>query len=165
MNKKYITICSIVILLSIVFSVVTGVLTKPESNNKEEPFSGEVSLKSQEGNYSLNVTAVYDTKPDTDSLEAPEAQRVVVVVYEYTNADILHGLSITESHFKAYDYASKELELYPQKGLFEPSEVGQSGTFTASVAFALNNSQNYVKIEFYNDISSGKADAVFEETW
>ena len=63
MNKKYITICSIVILLSIVFSVVTGVLTKPESNNKEEPISGEVSLKSQEGNYSLNVTAVYDTSP------------------------------------------------------------------------------------------------------
>ena len=85
--------------------------------------------------------------------------------YEYKNTDITDGLSIGNTHFKAYDKRGKELKQYPQNGLFEPSEIGESGVFTASVAFALNNDNNYLKIEYYNDTASKKPDATFEQTW
>lgn len=122
-------------------------------------------MDAHEGSYSLKITAVYDTAPDTDEPNPPEAERVAVVVYEYTNEDISSGLSIGNTHFKAYDKNGKELEQFSQKGLFEVGEAGQSDTYTASVAFALNNDENYIKVEFYNDTASKKPDAVFEKEW
>lgn len=167
MNKKWkIIAISVVLALVIIILIIVGA-TKSNSDDKEEQVQsdGQVTLQSQEGNYSLSVTAVYDVAPETDEAQPPEAKRVAVVVYEYTNDDISHGLSIGNTHFKAYDSRGKELEQYPQKNLFEASEIGESGTFTASVAFALNDDNNFIKVEFYNDISSKKPDAVFEKNW
>ena len=167
MNKKYALISLIVIATAILVALIVVGVTKEPVDVKPDVSSvnGEVTLKSQEGNYSVNVTAVYDTMPLTSVTEFPSAERVAVVVYEYTNDDIAHGLSIGNTHFKAYDSNGKELEQFPQEGLFEAGEVGAEGTFTASVAFALNNDKNYIKVEFYNDTASDKPDAVFEKNW
>ncbi len=167
MDKKWFVISLSVILLSLIFTLVAVFVTKGEKKyvNEQNAIDGEIILKSQEGNYSLKITTVYDVPPETDEVEVPEAQRVAVVVYEYTNDDISNGLSIGNTHFKAYDSKGKELDQFPQKNLFEPSEVGAEGTFTASVAFALNNDKNFIKVEFYNDTASKKPDAVFEQRW
>ena len=172
MNKRLIIICSsVVVLLVVIIMLVVG-LTKRDKNDitesnptEEATTESEVTLKSQEGNYSVKITTVFDTEPNSNDENAPKAERVAVVVYEYKNADITDGLSIGNTHFKAYDKRGKELEQYPQNGLFEPSEIGESGVFTASVAFALNNDTNYLKIEYYNDTASKKPDATFEQTW
>ena len=113
----------------------------------------------------VKITKVLEVEPNPKEDIAPEAESVAIVVYEYTNDDIAHGLVIGNTHFKAYDSKGKELEQYPQKDLFEPSDVGTSGTFTASVAFALNNDDDYLKIEYYKDISAKKPDVVFEQEW
>ena len=141
-------------------------------NGGSEPPAAEIptaeptaTIISQEGSYSIKITAVFDTEPDTDAKYAPEAERVAVVVYEYTNDDISHGLSIGDTHFRAYDKHGSSLEVFPQKNLFEPDEVGAEGTYTASVAFALNDPENYIKIEFYNDPAAEKCDAVYEREW
>ncbi len=167
MNKKYGLIALIVIVAVVAVALIVAVVTKGPDDVKPDVSSvnGEVTLKAQEGNYSVNVTAVYDTMPLTSATDAPEAERVAVVVYEYTNDDIAHGLAIGNTHFKAYDASGKELKQFPQLGLFEAGEVGTEGTFTASVAFALNNKKNFIKIEFYNDTASDKPDAVFEKNW
>lgn len=167
MDKKYGIISACFIIASLVFTIVTANVTKDyeKIGSNEVIVSDEATLRAQEGSYSLKITTVFDTEPDPKESEVPDAERVAVVVYEYTNDDIAHGLAIGNSHFKAYDANGKELEQYPQNNLFEPGEVGTSGTFTASVAFALNNDENYLKIEFYNDISGKKADAVFEQKW
>lgn len=167
MDKKYGLISFIVIATALVFTLIVASVTKEPASVQPDISSvnGEVTLKSQEGNYSVNVTAVYDTLPYTSETNVPEAERIAVVVYEYTNDDISHGLSIGNTHFKAYDAAGKELEQFPQEGLFEPGEVGTEGTFTASVAFALNNDTNFIKVEFYNDTASDTPDAVFQKSW
>ena len=167
MNKKYgLVAIGLVAVLLVVILIVAGV-TK-DDNDKKDPapvVSDEATLQAQEGNYTLKITKVLEVEPNPKEAEAPEAESVAIVVYEYTNDDIAHGLVIGNSHFKAYNSKGKELEQYPQKDLFEPSDVGASGTFTASVAFALNNDDNYLKIEYYKDISAKKPDVVFEQSW
>ncbi len=167
MNKKYglIAIGFVVVLVVIILAVV-GITNG--DNEKKDPapvVSDEASLQAQEGNYTLKITKVLEVEPNPKEENPPEAKTVAIVVYEYTNDDIAHGLVIGNSHFKAYDSRGKELEQYPQKDLFEPSEVGASGTFTASVAFALNSDKDYLKIEYYKDISAKNPDVVFEQEW
>ncbi len=172
MNRKFIIICvSIIAVILLIIALVTGSKKPQKADNDESETTeqtsseDEVTLKSQEGNYSVKITAVFEAEPNSTDEDAPKAERVAVVVYEYKNADITDGLSIGNTHFKAYDKRGKELKQYPQNGLFEPSEIGESGVFTASVAFALNNDNNYLKIEYYNDTASKKPDATFEQTW
>lgn len=172
MNRKFIIICvSIIAVILLVVAFVSGSKKPQEDKNNESEIAeqtsleDEITLKSQEGNYSVKITAVFEAEPNSTDEDAPKAERVAVVVYEYKNADITDGLSIGNTHFKAYDKRGKELKQYPQNGLFEPSEIGESGVFTASVAFALNNDNNYLKIEYYNDTASKKPDATFEQTW
>jgi len=166
MNKKYGLIIACFIVIVLIFALVVAGVTKHRENTEpSEIVSGEATLQAQEGNYSVKITTVLEAEPASKEADPPEAERVAIVVYEYTNDDISHGLAIGNTHFKAYDAKGKELEQYPQKDLFEPSEVGESGTFTASVAFALNNDENYLKIEYYNDISAKTPDAVFEQEW
>ncbi len=167
MNKKIGLIILGIVLFSIMVTLIVVGVTK-DGDNKKEPapvVSDEATLQAQEGKYTLKITKVLEVEPNPKEADAPKAKSVAIVVYEYTNDDIVHGLSIGNTHFKAFDSKGKELEQYPQKDLFEPSEVGESGTFTASVAFALNNDKDYLKIEYYNDISGKTPDAVFEQEW
>ena len=167
MNKKYGLIAVGVVIVILVIALIVAGVTK-DSNNKKDPapvVSDEATLQAQEGNYKLKITKVLEVAPNPKEGDAPEAESVAIVVYEYTNDDIEHGLVIGNTHFKAFDSKGKELEQYPQKDLFEPSDVGTSGTFTASVAFALNNDDDYLKIEYYKDISAKKPDVVFEQEW
>ena len=167
MNKKYGLIAiGVIAFLLVVILIVVGVTN--DDNSKKDPapvVSDEATLQAQEGNYTLKITKVLEAAPNPKEADAPEAESVAIVVYEYTNDDIAHGLVIGNTHFKAYDSKGKELQQYPQKDLFEPSDVGTSGTFTASVAFALNNDDDYLKIEYYKDISTKNPDVVFEQEW
>ncbi|MGN0527171.1 MAG: hypothetical protein ACI4IF_07010 [Acutalibacteraceae bacterium] len=167
MKKRAIIISFIVLCIVVIGVIVFKTVNKGDNAVTEthKSIEDEATIKAQEGSYSLKVVTVYDTIPDTDEKDPPKAEKVAVVVYEYTNDDISHGLSIGSAHFKAYDKKGNMLEQYPQKNLFEASEVGESGTFTASVAFALNNDENYLKIEYYNDVASEKPDATYEHTW
>ena len=166
MNKKYGLIAFGIILFLLVFGLIVASVTKDDAGKNPAPVvSDEATLQAQEGNYKLKITKVLEVAPNPKEADSPEAESVAIVVYEYTNDDIEHGLVIGNTHFKAYDSKGKELEQYPQKDLFEPSDVGASGTFTASVAFALNNDDDYLKIEYYKDISAKKPDVVFEQEW
>ena len=167
MNKKYCFVAIGVVAVILVVALAIAGVSKDDASKKEpEVVSDEATLQAQEGSYKLKITRVLEADPNPkEDTDAPDAKSVAIVVYEYTNDDIAHGLVIGSTHFKAYDKRGRELEQYPQKDLFEPSDVGASGTFTASVAFALNNDDDYLKIEYYKDISAKKPDVVFEQEW
>lgn len=173
MMKKPFVFCVsfIVAAIIITFVIVLFSRSKQSLNSKLDAGASQVGVSENvtysapEGNYTLTITAVYDALPDTDEENAPEASRVCVIIYEYTNNDIENGLVISNSHFKAYDKSGNELELFPQKNLFEPGAIGTNGTQTASVAFALNSADNYIELDYYNDISSKTPDSVFIKEW
>lgn len=173
MMKRPAIFCSVIIAVALIFTFTVALLksapktlgSKIEEGVSLESVSQNVTFVSPEGNYSLKITAVFDAAPDSDDAEAPTAKRVAIVVYEYTNNDIENGLVISNSHFKAFDKAGNELKQYPQKNLFEPGSIGAEGTHTASVAFALNTDENYIEVDYYNDISSKKPDSVFVKEW
>lgn len=174
MSTKAMKICFSIIFAVTLFSIIVGVLTR----EKEPTFDEKIEMgavqyddqkdfvfDAQEGTYSLKITTVYEATPETEEEEAPKADRVVVVVYEYSNDDISEGLVISPAHFRAYDKSGKELEIYPQRNLFEHGEIGALGTHTASVAFALNHSENYIEIDYYNDLSADVPDLVYKSVW
>ena len=173
MMKRPAIFCSIVIAAALIFTFTVAMLkrapktlgSKIEEGVSLEKVSENVTIVSPEGNYSLKITAVYDAPPESDDENAPPAKRVAVVVYEYTNNDIENGLVISNSHFKAFDKNGNELKQFPQKNLFEPGSIGTDGTHTASVAFALNSDENYIEVDYFNDISSKKPDSVFLKEW
>jgi hypothetical protein len=143
-------------------------------------FSEAEEEKEDDGEFNYGVKVVRKRKrQDADTSEkapvkeivltdenAPAADRVVVVIYEYSNDDIENGLVISSAHFKAYDKSGKELEIFPQENLFEPGEISTLGTHTASVAFALSgSSENYIQVDYYNDLASNTPDLVYEGIW
>lgn len=167
MNKKVIAVLAAVVigLAAIIVGVTVNNKKGKEKADIPESTTQGGSFQAVEGNYSLNISAVYEVPPETDEENPPQAERVVVVVYEYTNDDIESGLVIGNSHFKAFDEKGKELEQYPQKNLFEAGSIGTEGTLTAGVAFALNGEGNKIEVEYYNDVSSKKPDSVFQCEW
>ena len=110
MSKKAMKICFGIIAVVIVFTVAVAILTREKVPTLEEKIkSGAVMhdgtkdsvFESPEGSYSLKITSVYETLPETTDENAPDADRVVVVIYEYSNDDISNGLVISSAHFKA----------------------------------------------------------------
>lgn len=167
-KKRVAVICTVIIVFVLMITVAfsknkNSAEQKIKSGAVEQNISQDVSFQAPEGNYSVKIVDVYETKPDTEELSPPKAQSVVVVVYEYTNNDMESGLVISDSHFKAYDIDGNELEVFPQNNLFEPGTIGTSGTHTASVAFAFNNNKKYIEVDYFNDVSSEKPDSVFTQ--
>ena len=174
MSKKAKQICFSIIFIVLAFSVAVAVFTMERKVSIEQKInsgavmhngSDTVDFEAEEGRYSIKITSVYETEPLTDKADAPPAERVVVVVYEYTNDDISEGLVISSTHFKAYDKSGKELKIYPQANLFEPGEIGAMGTHTASVAFALNSTEKYIEVDYFNDVASNIPDLIYEGIW
>ena len=175
MSEKAMKICFSIIGVVTLFTIIVGVLTRGKEPTIEEKVNLGAVLQdetkdnyftSPEGRYSLKITSVYEAEPDTTDENAPKTDRVVVVIYEYSNDDIESGLVITPAHFRAYDSSGDELEIFPQENLFEPGEISTLGTHTASVAFALSNSaDNYIEVDYYNDLASVTPDLIYEGVW
>jgi hypothetical protein len=175
MSEKAMKICFSIIGVVVLFTIIVGVITREKEPTLEEKVSLGAILhdgsennyfNSPEGRYALKISSVYETEPDTTDENAPKTDRVVVVIYEYSNDDIEAGLIITPAHFKAYDQSGNELEVFPQQNLFEPGEIRTLGTHTASVAFAIGNlADNYIEVDYYNDLASKTPDLVYEGIW
>ena len=69
-----------------------------------------------------------------------------------------------DGNFKIYDKKGNQLEKYPVATL--SGETIQSGTVAyATMAYALNNESNYLKVEFYSDMYSDTFDKEFMISW
>ena len=66
---------------------------------------------------------------------------------------------------KVYDKENNLLESYPADGTKYGSSVGTGRKSNGVGAYALNSDENYVEIEFYDNMFNSSADCKFVLEW
>ncbi len=171
------------LLISIMFLGITGcvenseVKTSNDENSENTTTDGEnktqeittlklnedAFISNEEGEIRLKILSVKETT-ERNQFSDKQADRVVIIEYEYENKSREDDVFISDIDFRAYDKANFALETYPISVKY-PSKISTGRKTTASMAFALNNDENYIELEFYDNIFSSKADVKFILEW
>mgnify|MGYP003758233931 CR=1 FL=1 len=171
------------LLISIMFLGITGcvenseVKTSNDENSENTTTDGEnktqeittlklnedAFISNEEGEIRLKILSVKETT-ERNQFSDKQADRVVIIEYEYENKSREDDVFISDIDFQAYDKANFALETYPIS-VKHPSKISTGRKTTGSMAFALNNDENYIELEFYDNIFSSKADVKFILEW
>ncbi len=118
------------------------------------------------GNYRLTFTEVVESDKRNEYADS-QPERIVIVKYLYENVDCTQDITISYLYFRAYDSDGNLLDTYPSTEIEYPNTISAGGKKTASVAYALNDDTNYIKLQFYNiDYSDmSHAECTFELEW
>jgi len=136
------------------------------SNKLEKKTYGlneDVYIKNDDGEYRLKITGVSETS-ERNEFSDKQADRVIIISYEYENISLSYDLYVGDYDFNAYDADNNKLETYPADTKYAGS-VGPGRKTTASMAFALNNATNYVELEYYDNIFYSSSDCIFKLEW
>lgn len=123
-----------------------------------------VTVKTSSGEYTVKITKVEETK-DRNQFSDVQANRVILVSYEYENISYQNDLSVSAMNMKTYDKENNLLETYPASGTKYGSSVGTGRKSNAVIAYALNNSENYIEVEYYDNMFNSSADCKFALEW
>lgn len=123
----------------------------------------DIYITNSHGKYRIKFTGVSETD-DRNSYSDIQADRVVLIEYEYENMDMDQDLFVSDLEFKLYDKDNNQLETYPVDMKYA-SSVSSGRKATASIAYALNNDSNYIELEYYDNIYNGKADCKVILEW
>ena len=161
--KKKMTSFLLLILVGIMFMVfAVGSGTNVSTDAKTYKLNDDINVKTNSGEYRVKFTKIYETSYRNDFTDI-KADRVVIIEYEYENISKEDDLSISDWNFKLYDKDNNKLETYPAD--YKPGgSVGKGRKTTGSVVYALNNSNNYIELEFYDNMLNSKPDCkvIFE---
>lgn len=115
------------------------------------------------GDYRLSFTNVQETEERTDP-ETINADKVIVLTYEYQNISIQDDFYTCYCWFKVKDSAGNELEMYPiSRNNADRINIGQQGI--GKSAYALNSDTNKVIVEYYGESSFDNLICKFELEW
>lgn len=132
-----------------------------DNNNKQDDIFtiGEKLVAYGSNNeplYAITFTKVTETDYRNDS---KQADKVVIIEYEYENISQEDGLRISpELNFKLYDKDKNNLETYAVDYIsigesFQlPSNINIGEKATVKQAYALNNSNNYIELKYYDNL-------------
>lgn len=123
-----------------------------------------VTVKTSLGEYNVKITKVEETA-DRNQFSDVQANRVILISYEYENVSYQNDLSVSELNMKVYDKENNLLESYPADGTKYGSSVGTGRKSNGVDAYALNSDENYVEIEFYDNMFNSSADCKFVLEW
>lgn len=123
----------------------------------------DVYVKNDSGEYRLKITGVTETDY-RNQFSDTVADRVIIISYEYENISVEDDLYVSDYDFKVYDADNNKLESYPADTIYG-GYVGIGRKASASMAFALNNSANYVELEFYDNMWNSSSDCIFKLEW
>lgn len=137
---------------------------KKKEEKKEYAIGETVNVKTDDGEYNITITGVTETA-DRNQFAEVEAQRVIIVSYTYENVSYEDDLYISEMNVKAYDKGNTKLETYPASERTYPDSISAGRNTSASMAFALNNDENYVELEYYDNMFNSKSDCKFILQW
>lgn len=136
-----------------------------QNNNKEQSNSSQEKKKfklgddltatNNDGKYRIKFISVKETN-DRNKYSDIQAERVVIIEYEYENISLEEDLLISDFNFKLYDKNNNALESYPIT-VKDATKIGTGRKTTASEAYALNNPNNYIELEFYNNMFDSKS--------
>lgn len=141
--------------------------TSNSSNTSEIPVYGigeSVSLKTSTGEYTVKITSVKESS-ERNQFSGVQADKVILIAYEYENVSYTNDLSVSTLNMKVYDKDSNLLESYPATEQKYGSTVGTGRKSNGVAAYALNNENNYIEIDFYDNIINSKADCRFKIEW
>lgn len=116
----------------------------------------DIYIKTNTGEYRVKFTNVTETA-DRNQFWEEQADRVIVIEYEYENISQPSDLLVSSLNFKLYDKDNNILETYPADTKYGGS-VGTGRKAVASEGYALNNENNYVELDFYGNMFNSKAD-------
>lgn len=151
-------------------SSLSGVENK--ENEKKEDVKGlakyglneAVVVDTSYGSYRLTVTGVRESK-DRNMFSDTVADRVVLISYTYENVDYDDSLNISDFNFKVYDKSSVSLESYPSSEWKYGESISVGRKSSGVMPYALNSSDNYLEMEFFDNMFSSKADCLFVLEW
>lgn len=123
-----------------------------------------VTVKTSAGEYHVKITKVEETS-DRNQFSDTQANRVVLISYEYENVSYQNDLSVSSMDMKVYDKENNLLETYPASGTKYGSSVGTGRKSNGIDAYALNYDENYLEIEFYDNMFNSSADCKFILEW
>ncbi len=135
-------------------------------NNKLETYklNEDIYITNNLGKYRVKFTSVTETS-DRNQFAEQQADRVVIVEWEYENLTIEEDLYISEMNFNLYDKDNNKLETYPAGDTKYGGAVGQGRKTVSSAAFALNNPNNYIELELYDNVWNSKPDCKVYLEW
>lgn len=123
-----------------------------------------VTVKTSSGEYNVKITKVEETS-DRNQFSDKQADRVVLISYEYENVSYQRDLSVSDMNMKVYDKENNLLESYPASGTKYGSSIGTGRKSSGIDAYALNCDANYLEIEFYDNMFNSAADCKFVLEW
>lgn len=140
----------------------TEATAAPEEKTTYRP-GDEIFIKNSTGEYKINFTKIEETA-ERNQFSDVEAERVVIISYEYENISCDDDLNISDLNFKLYDKENNSLKSYPANVTY-PQAVGQGRKTSASTAYALNSAENYIELEYYDNLFNSKSDCTVTFEW
>lgn len=168
-NLLLLLLCSIMFLVFAVGSssnVTTSTNSDGTTSSTNElttyKLNEDIYVTNSSGKYRIKFTKITETS-ERNEFSDKQANRVVIIEYEYENISQEDDLYISEMDFKLYDKENNQLETYPLSTKY-PSNISKGRKTTASVAYALNSDSNYIELEYYDNMFNSKANCkvVFE---
>ena len=138
-------------------------ITEKKKTVKTYTLNEPVTINESSGSYTLTITGITETA-DRNQFSDVVANRVIIISYSYENTSYENGLYISSVNFKVYDKDNNLLQTYPVL-LKYPQEISVGRKTDATMAYALNNDQNYVELEYYDNVFNSKYDSKFKIEW
>ena len=130
--------------------------TESETHDLKTYKVGEdIYVTNDYGKCRIKITNVEETSRRNEFSDV-EAKKVVLISYEYENMTREDDLSISDWNFKLYDKDNNKLETYPDANQKYGGAVSKGRKTTAIDAYALNNDNNYIELEFYDNMFNSK---------
>ncbi len=141
-----------------------GTSSSTNQELKTYKLNEDIYITNSLGKYRVKFTSVTETS-DRNQFSDKRADRVVVIEWEYENLTIEDDLLVSEMlNFKLYDKDNNKLETYPVSSKYG-GNVGKGRKAVSSEAFALNNSNNYIELEYYDNTWNSKPDCKVILEW
>lgn len=141
-------------------------LTQTAEENSTYKIGDTVTVHTNRGDYSLKFTGVRETT-ERNPYADEKPQRVVILEYEYKNISFDADVVVSYLYFRTYDKDGNALTVYPDTSVKATTNISQGKTATASCAYGLNSSDNFITVDFYDITmqSMNKSECTFNLTW
>jgi len=156
MKKNLIVLALFLLLISgCGTNAVTSNYSTSESKTREQQtyhINEDIYVKKNSGEeYRLKINSINETY-ERNEFSDTRADRVVVIDYEYENISLSDDLFISSWDFQAYDQDNNALETYEVIDYKYPDNISMGRKTTAQLVFALNNTNNYIELEYYDNV-------------
>lgn len=170
--KKIILTLTIIVSILLVTGCDSGATTSDNTNSisktREQQtyhMNDNIYITKADGTeYRIKITGIKETN-DRNEYSDTRADRVVIIDYEYENISMEDDLYISSMDFKAYDKDNNSMQTYEVIDYKYSDTISTGRKATAQMVFALNNTNNYIELEFYDNMWNSKSNCKIILEW